>query len=203
MTIDILELVDEVQAEIPEVLEFTALRAVRQAAMEFMERSGVWRWHTDVPMTGADNYVIQLPIDAAIDAPFKVVYSQASSLRELMPVQPHQLSQGLVGTPHEYAIEESTITVFPNPDAGSLRVWLRLKPTRKANTIPAGIGDRWFYGIRAGAMAKILTLVGQPWYKPDAALPYIGKFDNDILEASREARRSKSHQRRVVSYGGV
>lgn len=201
--IDVIEFVEDIQAEVPEALEITVVRLVRQAATEFAERTGVWQVCIPIPMSEKSEYEIPLPEGADIIAPARAEFSLGSSRHTVLPTLPSLLPPAQTGFPVEYSITENTLKLSPNPSDGVLTLWLKLKPSRKAMSFPSGVFDRWFYHVRAGAIAKLLNMVGQPWYAPDASVSYLRMFEDGVLEAGREARRVKSKLRNVVRYGGL
>lgn len=187
---------------LPKVLQYApgcaepaAFDAIRSAAIEFCERTNLWR--TTLTCEAAANPVAIVPYDATPDADKltlpadAVLHSIALVLfegRELRPATTDDLDEHYhdwrtatdTGAP-QYVTQlvQDELRLYPFA-AGEIRATVRLKPTQDADTLPDFLADRYRDTIQAGALAKILLLPGQPFTNPDLAVFFAAKFQTDL-----------------------
>lgn len=181
---------------------------LRQAAIEFCERTRCWRYVTSVEITAA---TVDLPalanteVDEIEEATHNGVRLSPTTYLESLPV-------GLYGAQADAApkwitqVGPGSMIVSPFL-AGTLRLSLILKPQsgvamgfdpddplRDAkNVVPAFILSHHAATIAAGALARILMLPGQPFTEPGMAAVKRAEFD--AATNSLAAKFQKGQQR--------
>ena len=201
-------LLPEVRPWAPGVPDQTAYKALRGAAIEFCERTRLWKYENTVAVLATDpaTSTIQLPIEAAVHDIEVALFSGV----ELTPKAPRDLDEWMpgwrtgdlsTGQPRYITqIEQNKITLVPATYAdGSLYLCLRLKPSQNAMTLPDFMAD-YAECLGWGALGRLLTVPGQSYSNPDLAAFYttrfISKLDSLSLKGSlgqqNATKRSKS-----------
>lgn len=142
-----------------------AEQAIKDAAIDFCQRSRVWI-HVCDPAdidAGEVSYDLDLPAGAAL-VQVNEVYVGGQLLN---PVDGYS-----AGGDEELVLKQS-------PDAhllDGLQVSLIAKPSRSSTSFPAWINERYQDGIVAGAKAYLMRKQGTAWYNPQQAQSYADQF---------------------------
>jgi hypothetical protein len=184
----------EVRPWAPGVPDATAFKSIRGAAIEFCERTKLWKYESTTPVLSTDSATstITTPTDSAV---FDIEVALFSG-RELEPKAPKDLDDILNGwrtgglgngvTKYVTQIAQNTLTLVPQTmDDGSLYLCLRLKPSQTAMTMPAFLSD-YSECIGWGALGRILTIPGQSYSNPNLAAYYTTRFLEKIDTLSRK-----------------
>lgn len=167
----------------PGVSDPTAYKAIRAAAIEFCERTFLWKWEESLTVTVEGcNAGIAVPAGAQVHDIEVVKFNG----RELAPKSTRDLDRLMPdwrgaayepsGLPSYYTqIEQNTLRVVPAM-AGSLYLCLRLKPAQDATDLPDFLAAEYRETIGWGALARILTIPGQSYTNPELGAFYAGKF---------------------------
>lgn len=166
----------------PGVPDPTAYKAIRQAAVEFCERTRLWKFEDDYDVTEQDCNSGILTPSGSILHDIEVVMFDG---RELLPATPTDLDRmekgwrtGDLGSglPRYYTqIDQNTLRIVP-AYAGHVYVCLRLKPSLDATDLPDFIGSEYSEVIGWGALSRVLTVPGQSYSNPDLGMFYATKF---------------------------
>ena len=165
----------------PGVPDPTAYKAIRNAAIEFCERTRLWKYEDAFDVTEAD-------CDSGIFTPsgtqlhdIEIVLFDGRELspqatRDLDRLLPKWRTDGLTGVPSYYTqIDQNSLRILPASE-GSLYLCLRLKPALDATDIPDFIANEYREVIAWGALGRILTIPGQSYSNPDLGTFYAQKF---------------------------
>lgn len=170
----------------PGVPDPTAYKAIRQAAIEFCERTRLWKYEDDFDVTEEDcNSGIFAP-NGSILHDIEVVLFDG---RELFPAVPRDLDRlekgwrtGQLGSglPKYYSqIGLNNLRLVP-AFAGHVYLCLRLKPAKDCKDLPDFIGNEFSEVIGWGALSRILTVPGQSYSNPELAVFYGNKFSQKL-----------------------
>jgi hypothetical protein len=195
-------LLSEILVEVPGVSDPLAEQALRNAAIEFCERTWVWRVDQEpLPAeAGIADYELELPDDTALVKVLDVWFQGD----RLTPAGPHELAceyddwANETGTPKFYT-QQSTgavILLVPKPDAAladALTAKLAVKPARAATGMDADVLEKYFEAIAFGAKANLLAMSNKPWSNAQDADRNRSRFASAMGAANVAA--SKGHVR--------
>lgn len=181
--------------------EPTAFEHLRNAAQDFCETTRLWRFEDTFDL-GDDPNVMCTPTDAVIHEIERCDFNgrrlDPASLDWLDDRYPRWRSETdeWTGAPQWFTqIDRGTVRVVPRPlESGKVKVWLRLKPSDDAETLPDFIANEYSTLIGWGAIASILMLPNQTFSAPDRAVYFQGKFDQGI---GRNQKQGTSGQQRA------
>ena len=160
-----------------------AFDAIRQAAIEFCERTKVWR---DTDQYYADEFgdifapaqsVIYQIEDARFDG-HRLTPIGVQDLNELYPDydwttqsgdQPKYITQ----------LHPNTVKIVPVWQ-GMITLTLLLKPSNDALDVPDFMVDQYASTIADGALAEILMIPGQPYTNPQSGAMYSQRFQQRL-----------------------
>jgi len=166
----------------PGVPDPTAYANIRLAAIEFCERTRLWKWEDDYDVTASDCEQILTPAGSVLHDIEVVLFDG----RELHPKATRDLDRlrpgwrtGDVGSGlPEFVtqIEQNTIRIVPQMD-GHLYMCLRLKPSQDTRDLPDFLADEYREVIGWGALSRLLVIPGQSYSNPDMAVFYANRFN--------------------------
>lgn len=170
----------------PGVPDPTAYKAIRQAAIEFCERTRLWRYEDDFDVTIEQcNDGIFTP-NGAILHDIEVVLFDG---RELIPSTTSDLDRhekgwrtGELGSglPKYYTQMAPNNLILVPAMAGHVYLCLRLKPAKDCKDLPDFIAAEYSEVIGWGALSRILTVPGQSYSNPELAVFYGNKFSEKL-----------------------
>jgi hypothetical protein len=164
----------------------TAFAAIRLAAIEFCERTKLWRWEDDFDMVAGDAEQITTPYGSVLLELDKVFF-EGQELGRATPntldlMEPGWRSNSVDGQPRYVTQTElNTIRLVPS-QAGHVNVYGWLKPTADAKQLPDFLSDQYREIIAAGALARLLAQPGQPFSNPTNGAGYAALFDMKITD---------------------
>ncbi|HWQ39177.1 MAG TPA: hypothetical protein VNM24_11325 [Burkholderiales bacterium] len=192
---------DEVLPDVPGCPQAVAKNAIRNAAIDFCERSLIWRADME-PISAVANqaeYDFEPEAGAAVVKVVRLWYDK----KEIYPQTPEQLAEryahwpSQAGTPLYYTQERPDAVIlvpYPNADlAGALTGKLALKPTRASTAGPAFLFEEWLEAIACGAKARLFAMKKKPWTDGELAGHHQAMFDHAIAKTMRRA--SQGHTR--------
>lgn len=170
----------------PGVPDPTAHKNIRLAAIEFCERTRLWKYEDDYDVTADEcNSGILTPGGSIVHDIETVMFNgkelEPRATRDIDELQPGwRTDVEQTGMPKYYTqIDQSTLRIVPPMD-GHVYLCLRLKPSQDATDIPNFIGNEYREVIAWGALGRILTIPGQPYTNPDMGQYFSGKFTEKI-----------------------
>ncbi|AEZ50870.1 hypothetical protein DC1_00052 [Burkholderia phage DC1] len=172
--------------------EPTAFEHIRAAARDFCETTRLWRFD-DTFELGDDPNVMCTPQDAVIHeierCDFNGKKLDPASLDWLDDRYPDWRSETQLwtGQPQFFTqVCPDTVRVVPAPlEQGSVKVWLRLKPSEDCEQLPDFLFREHGTLISWGALGSILMLPNQTFSNPNQAVFFQGKFDNALGRKSK------------------
>lgn len=175
----------EVRPYAPGVPDAVAYKAIRNAAIEFCERTRLWRFEDEYTVTAEDCEAIYTPAQAILHDIEMVLFNG----QELKPMATRDLDRELKGwrtneqataLPAYYTqIDNATLRIVPPAD-GTVFIAFRLKPSATTLEIPDFIADEYREVIGWGALGRILTTPGQSYSNPDLGMFYANKFTEKL-----------------------
>lgn len=170
----------------PSVPDPTAYKAIRGAAIEFCERTRLWRYEDDFDVSVEDcNSGIFTPNGSVLHDIEVVMFNghelRPVATRDLDRLEPDwRTGSGSGGLPKYYTqIDQSTLRIVPALE-GRVYLCLRLKPSQDTTDVPDFISREYNEVIGWGALSRILTIPNQPYSNPELATYYAQKFTEKI-----------------------
>lgn len=190
----------EVMPYFPGIPEPLAFNAVRNACIEFCDRTD-WLVYTPVLQDVIQN---QAEYDLTLDVPNDTTVARVQSAwyvdLPLVPRSDDDLRRiynlnwrDQTGRPAYYTqYEPTTMILCPVPDQNasqSLAVTLILRPTRDSTTVDDRLHERWVEVIAYGARMRLHEAAGHAYENPTLAEKYRALFKNGIDQAIAERTR--------------
>lgn len=164
-----------------------AERAILMAAIQFCQQTNVVRW--DDYFTASDathSYPLDTPAGTAVQRIERVAFD-GQALPPL-PIEDAELDfptwRNVVapGRPQGFTQSEPGSIVLLPCQAGRVDFTVSLAPTPTANSLPDVLASKFFYGIAAGAVAQLKSMVGTSWYDPDGIAWQQSQFAQAIAD---------------------
>ena len=169
----------EVIQFMPDVPEHIAKNAIRNAAIEFCEKSRYWQIDVDPisVVNGQRNYVVPTPADTKMVGAVSAYYNT----NLLIPKGPDELAriyrmgdwQQVEGSP-QYMTQliKPEVVLVPTPyedKADALHLRVAIAPTREAEEITQDVYENFLLVIANGAKAILYNTPGQPYFDKASA----------------------------------
>lgn len=174
----------------------TLIRALNRAAREFCKQTR-WMRLSLQGETVAGTLLYSMGSDQDLEIIGLKAVSSAARTGNTRPraLQVSTPSGWLPGQPNaapmRYAyVPEGQLALNPTPDkVYDLLMTIVVQPTLAANSIPSQLLVRWDRVIKAGALAYLLEVPGQPWSNPAEALMKQREFQSGISNARADEQR--------------
>lgn len=161
----------------------TANSGILLAAIEFCERTRLWKYNDSFTVNPTDYEVLCAPDGAVVHE----IESSRFNGRLIDRKLPAQLDAEHPGWRTDMTVaqasrcitqlETNTVILYPRaPGVLDLSLWL--KPAHDARELPDFMVDQYRNVIAEGALSYILMTPGQPFSSPDLAQFYRMKFDS-------------------------
>jgi len=188
----------EVMPYVHDTPEFVMINAIRNAAIEFCDKSLYWQYE-HAPITASPDvgtYAFSLPdqttparVMSAWYQNLPMVSKNEDELYRIFPMD----WRTMVGRPQFYMQNvPGEIIIAPKPQilaTDGLMIIMALKPTRDSTTIDSNIYERWAEHIAFGARARLYDTPNQPYADPQQAIKYRAWFTAAIGEAKVDRNR--------------
>lgn len=169
----------------PGVPDPTAYKNIRLAAIEFCERTRLWRYEDDFAVTAEDCDDGVCTPSGAVLHDIEVVMFNGQELLPKATRDLDRLEKGWRtgetggGLPKYYTqLAENTLRIVPAMD-GQIYLCLRLKPNQTTTDLPAFL-DNYREVIAWGALGRLLTIPGQSYSSPELGTFYAQKFSEKL-----------------------
>lgn len=165
--------------------EPTLYFGVRQAAIEFCERTRLWRYDDEFQVTFDDAEGIFAPASAEIHEIEAVSFNgQPLEPKTTAWLDEHmrgwRTSGQVTGVPHYVTqTEPNTIRLVPFV-AGTLGLHVWLKPSQDAVQLPDWMVDQHRETIAHGALARILLMPSQTFTNPELGIVFANSFQSKL-----------------------
>lgn len=190
--------------------EFAAINAIRDATIDFCQKT--WYWQVDLPAldleAGKSVYTLTPSPDTRLVGIAMVYYKDIL----LIPKGQDELARlyrdtnwkTLEGEPRYYTQRSrSDITLVPKPtkaDPASLFARVALAPTREATEVEAEIYELFLEPIAHGARAILYNTPGQPYFDRVSARESDAEFRRGISEAKIAINKGMTRTSNRVEY---
>lgn len=178
-TVPFEDFLPEVLQFVPDVADLVATNAIRNACIEFCEKTRYWQIEVDPidVVANQSNYVIPTPADTKMVG---IVYAYYQT-NLLVPQPPDTLAniyrlgdwRELQGSPQYITqIIKPEVILVPQPSfaaAGALKVRVSIAPTRGASEVSSQLYEEYLMVIANGAKAILYNTPGQPYFDKTAA----------------------------------
>jgi hypothetical protein len=170
----------------PGVADPTAYFAIRQAAIDFCERTRAWRFDDEFDITVDDAEGLLAPSGSVVHD-IEGVWFEGTKLKPKTPVQLDTLvpnwrsgATKVDSTPkYVTQTEPNTIVLVPFL-AGSVKLSLFLKPAQDADELPDFIADQHRETIAWGALGRILLIPNQSFTNVEMGSAFGQMFQQKI-----------------------
>lgn len=166
----------------PGVADATAFVAIRQAAIDFCERSRIWNWGDEFSITADDCEGLLSPDGSVIHA-IESVFVNGVPLRK---VTPHKLDELVpywrngntkpTGQPRFVTQTEPNTMVLAPFGSGTCKVNVVIKPSQDCDELPDLLANQQRETIAWGALARILLIPNQSFTNNELGAYFDGKF---------------------------
>lgn len=188
----------EVVPYVHDVPDMVAVNAIRNACIEFCEKSD-YIIYTHDPITilpRVSAYSLDLPCGTTISrviaswvGNLPITFKSQEDLQRIYPLDWRQMG----GRP-QYITQDvpNEVIVAPFSDYemdDGLKLIVALKPTRASTTVDGLLYERWAEHIGFGARARLYDTPNQPYYDPAQAVKFRSWFESAIGEAKMERNR--------------
>lgn len=195
-------LYDEVLIDVPGCQANVALNAIRNAAIEFCERTRCWVADADPIASIANQAAYQFEpesgteIVGVIQAYYNGIKINPMTAEQLDAEYSKPQSTFVAGTPWNeqsgvpkfYYIErpdEFILAPYPSEGIASvIKMKLALKPSRTATGMEKWVLDKHFEVLAHGAKYKLCAMHKKPWSSADQAAYHKREFDLGVTAAS-------------------
>lgn len=183
---DLDEFLPSIRIYAPGVADPTAYFAIRQAAIEFCERTRFWRYDDEFTVSADDCEGLLAPQDAVVHE-IDQVWFDGQKLRKVTPDKLDDLLPGwrsggeaLTGQPG-YVTQTlpNTVSLVPH-GSGRVKLSLILKPAQDCEQVPDFLVDQQRETIAWGALARILLIPNQSFTNPDMGAAFGQSFQQRI-----------------------
>lgn len=187
------EFLPRVLQYVPDASEFIAVDAIKQACIEFCERTYYWQYQSPSlnVVNGQSQYVIPTPADTKFVGPVQVYFNTLL----LIPKSPDELADiyrmgswsQLQGSPQYVTrIIKPELTLVPIPyvtQPATLYVRAALAPTQDSTEIDSEIYEQWAEAIAWGARARLLAQPRQDYTDKAGSIEAAKMFNYHINRA--------------------
>lgn len=205
---DYTEMVTDIQFHIPACPTPMAVRAVRDSAISFCDRSEAYQVDL-TPITlleGVAEYDLsgQLPANTKLA---RIISVKFDGMR-LDPTSYDLMNQEgaweeVLGTPDRFFEDDAGILrIYPKPFGGQLAVRVAIRPDRLSTGLDDTLFEKYWDGILAGSLARLFHYSGTGWENGDIATGHAQLYASEIERAKRNKRNDNQPKRRIVRYGG-
>lgn len=158
---------------------------LRQAAIEFCERTRLWRFEDEISVLNEESEFIAAPNGAVIHEIETIVFEglglQPATVAWLDANVRNWRTGEITGPPKYYTqTEQDTIRLVPR-GAGVVRLSVWVKPSQDADELPDFMAAQYREIISHGALARILMIPNQAFTNIDLAAAYGRSFENKML----------------------
>lgn len=183
---DIDDFLPSIRPYAPGVADPTAYFAIRQAAIEFCERTRLWRFDDEFSVVGDDCEALLTPpssvvheIDAVWFNGVKLRHVTPGKLDELLPTWRAGQNRPTGQPSYVTQTEPNTIVLAPF-GTGTVKLSLFLKPSPNAGEFPDFIVDQHRETIAFGALSRILLIPNQSFTDAQMAAVFGQTFQSRV-----------------------
>lgn len=191
------ELFTQVQPYVPGCPEVVIREHIRDAAIDFCERSEVWRYTFGPEQTAANERDYTVPTVGASDVENVVaLYVEGTAIRRVSDLYTSLPPSFPASQPLHYSqLSTQLVRFYPTPDkAYSFSGTVVLKPSLTSSGMETFLYRAHGRSIACGAVASLTAIPDKEWSNFDLATYYDAKFLRQADDAKgRDTRRSGLH----------
>jgi len=189
-----------VMPKVPGCPEPTVIHCLRQAVIEFCQRTKLWRCDDEFDVTPASCDVICAPAGSQIldieHATFEGFPLDPISIADLDAEYPRWRTDTDTTMPQYFTqIDFDTVRVVP-AGTGKLKLYTILMPAEDGEDVPDWMHAKYARVIAAGALKDLLITPGQPFYNAELASGYASRF-YDAMDTNA-SKRMRGQQRAPI-----
>lgn len=194
-----------VQPRVPTCPRETCLHHIRQAAIEFCERTLVWQEDLDTLLADgfSTSYALALDDQVALSKLLEVWVQDSTTARPVRydtatPAEGRDAERSGSTGNKAWMLDRATLGIWPAPivDA-AIDVTAALKPSQASYSFPEILFEHHARQIAHGALAELFDL-GE-WADSMKAATERGKFEDAIAGAARGAEKGNAKRRRCAA----
>lgn len=187
------DLLSELLPDVPNCPDALALKALRNAAIEFCTKTHAWNvLLTSFPLVDlTQTYAITSQGDgsravAALWGWCNGREVRAKALSEIIAAMPDW--QTALGPTPIYLNQQAGadgVTLYPKPmnsNGALLQLRVAFAPGLTSTGVPDAVGNDYFQSLVAGAKANLMLTQGKAWSNPSLGAVWAQKFANDMVE---------------------
>jgi hypothetical protein len=187
------EFLPEVMQYVPDVPDFVATNAVRNACIEFCERSRYLQMDLDpiAILANQSSYAVQTPVGTKFVLPEVAYYNKTllipKSSDELANIYRQTDWRQAQGAPaYITRLIAPVVMLVPTPvfdSAYTLNMRVSVAPTRDSTEIDSEVYEQFLEVISYGARSRLYRTPKQPYFDKNAGDQYMQMFRHGINEA--------------------
>jgi len=182
----------------PDVAEPVAETAIRNACIEFCERTRFWQEDLGAIPTTANEGFYEVVLAAGVkfvdivEAYYNEILLIPKSSEELSNIYRHTDWRTVVSDPYYLTrLTPTEVQLVPRPTfgTGQLRIRAALAPTRDSTTVGDAVYEEYAEVIAMGARARLHNTPNQPYFDKKSALEFDRRFRVAINETRIRVNR--------------
>lgn len=198
MSVNYTDWYDQVLPSVPGCGQGLALNAIREAVINFCERSRAWQeYPAAISADGSATYAIPVSSGYAETSPVRIerAYYETKEI-EIISEEQAASKYGLNDWRDQQGdplcilqIDPENFYLLPSPQDAStdaIELLVSYKPTRASTAAKDFLWQRYMMGITYGALAILLKMPKKPWTDTQLGIYYDGMFTNAIDKAHTE-----------------
>jgi len=176
-----------VQPHVPGCPEVVIEQHLRDAAIDFCERSQVWVYQSPEFTTeaGQTDYFVEIESGALLDN-ILALSVDGLPINRIAPAHtPRDMAAPDQRPDRYYIFRGQEVRLLPAPDAAyTINATVALKPSLSSRGVPDFVFETHGRTIACGAIASLAVIPGKEWTNPDIANYYKGKFLREADDAA-------------------
>ena len=179
------------------------LHHIKQAAIEFCERTGVWRERLDTLVADGVSARYALPLDdqTEVSKLLEVVVGSPDGMPErydvVSPLDGRDAQRLQTSDRIAWTDDRHDLFLHPIPEINKeIEVYVTLKPSQASFSFPDYIFHHHVDHIAAGALSRLFRMPRTDWYDPAAAVDKQNYFNSAINVQGLTAFRGNARSRR-------
>jgi len=187
---------------------------IKNAAIEFCQRTALWRLEMDRLNIADTIYTYEIATDLELDESISAIefamLIEDGTTTPLGITTDDSMNQNYPGwqtvtsdKPSAVMLTDTeNLRVYPIPERdiiNSLVIGVILKPSRNSAGLPDWIFEQYAEDIAHGAKARLMGMKGRSWYSPEEGIDEQNDFDYGIKNATIRTNKGNSRQSNGVT----
>jgi len=195
-------LAEELRLDIPGMVDALAVREVRNAAIDFCNRTRCWKFEQDTITTSTETeYDMEPPSGSVVSEVIRVKY--AANVLEGKPYEV-LLDYATNSTMYYGVLNPRVLKLAGTPVADkTLDVMVALKPSISSRRIEDYIYEEYSEVFRHGALARLFAMAGKPWTNTTLSGYHSSEYESAVTTATTKCETGGVRTAHTVKYGGL